>query len=151
MLAPKEADMASKKKSLYERAEERGACDDGLDDLAAAWGAAAHQPIDDAQVAWAVAMAFGDTKLRPWAGWAVGRLATPEQMGVVAGADLRRAKLRCADLAGADLRGADLRGANLASADLAGADLTGADLTGAKLWGAALSGADLRGAIGWRA
>lgn len=61
------------------------------------------------------------------------------------GADLRRADLRYANLRGASLRGVNLGGAKLIGADLTKADLTGADLSEAVLDYATLSGAHLSG------
>ena len=70
---------------------------------------------------------------------------------LLAGADLRAARLHQAtlinaDLTAADLTGTDLRGARLVRADLSGAVLTGADLAETDFSGAKLTGTDLRAA-----
>lgn len=137
---------------------EHEACEEGQAEAVAVFGA--HLP-PGVSVAWAVAVAAGDPALRPWVGWAVGRLCRPEEVGVVAGAYLRGAYLQWAALESADLRwvdlceamlcwaalcGADLRGADLYRADLYDSDLRGAKLGGANLRGAWLQWADLQGA-----
>ncbi len=121
--------------SIRETLEQHRACAHGVATLATYVDLDDPAP-DEATWAWWIAAWASDPDLRHHAAWAVGRLVTPEAVGVVAGADLTRANLTRADLTGADLYRADLRGANLYRADLSGANLTDADLRGAVLTGA---------------
>ncbi len=120
--------------------EQHRACADGVATLATYVDLDAQAP-GEATWAWWIAAWAGDPDLRNHAAWAVGRLAAPKAVGVVAGADLRGAALTCADL-----RGSDLTAADLTRADLRGANLRGAVLTRAVLAGSVLTGADLTGA-----
>ena len=76
----------------------RGACKEGLDALRACPEVAAAPATP-----WTLGVAYAVPALRPYVGWALGRVVSPPY-------------LRGADLAGADLRWASLEGANLEGA-----------------------------------